>query len=142
MAKRGRGYTLQTAYNNVETLEKAVEKYFSTCKRSGKAATIERLAYELKCSDITLMRMKDTYEKFERSTEDEAETTEKNEIDEENLKFCRCIHRAYQRVKAADIERLKERGNSGDIFVAKNHGYSDKQEKEIIVSVEKLEDYF
>lgn len=122
MAKVGRTFILKSIFGNVRELEKAVAGYFEQCSKKNKPSTLERLAEFLGCSDRTLTRYKDYYEKWE----DYMEGNIDEEIDYcEKMEFCRPIKKAYQRIKAEDIERLKERGNSGDIFIAKNHGYKD-----------------
>lgn len=142
MAEVGRVFVLKAKYETVEALNKAIAAYFAQCKKNKKPATMERLAEFLDCSDRTLMRYKDLYDKWEGYLENEEDAPEGLEFNNEKLKFCHPIKKAYQRIKAEDIERLKIRGNSGDIFIAKNHGYTDKQEREINLNVEsKLEDF-
>lgn len=119
---------LKTLFETPENLEKAISEYFKQCKKNKKPSTIERLAEFLDCSDRTLTRYKDYYEKYETTQNNEDEVPKDFIYNEEKINFCRPIKKAYQRIKAEDIERLKERGNSGDIFVAKNHGYTDKHE--------------
>jgi hypothetical protein len=124
MADIGRQFVLKTKFETVENLNDAISAYFTQCKKNKKPATIERLAEFLDCSDRTLIRYKSMYQDWE----DYEDGTSDKEIEwSEKLAFCHPIKKAYQRIKAEDIERLKERGNSGDIFVAKNHGYKDER---------------
>lgn len=128
MGNMGTPLALKRKFGTPDELDKAIAEYFRQCKEHRKPSTIERLAEFLDCSDRTLMRYKEYYDKFERVDDNEESAPDDFVHDEEKVNFCHPIKKAYQRIKAEDIERLKERGNSGDIFIAKNHGYTDKQE--------------
>jgi hypothetical protein len=130
MAGFGQPFVLKQRFETPENLEKAVAEYFQQCKKNKKPTTIERLAEFLDCSDRTLTRYKEYYEKYEKFSDNEEDAPQDFQYNEEKVNYCRPIKKAYQRIKAEDIERLKERGNAGDIFIAKNHGYTDSQKIE------------
>jgi hypothetical protein len=93
-------------YSNAEELEKLVNDYFIDCELKEKPTTIAGLAYWLEMDRKTLYN----YEKKEQ--------------------FFHIIKRARDKVLANLEELMIEKGNGGTIFLAKNYGYTDKQEIE------------
>lgn len=119
----GKPMALIELFGTVENLDKEIAKYFKECQRINRPPCVERLALQLGCSDRTLTRMKDTSDSLEELIQEGLTLEEAKE----KQAFCRSIKKFYVEVRANDIERLKTRGNSGDIFVAKNHGWTDVQ---------------
>ena len=92
-------------------LQDAVNEYFAYCLEYEKPETIAGLAYHLGVDRTTIY----CYEKREP--------------------FFDTIKRARDRILAGLEEALFVEGKSGQIFLAKNYGYSDKQEHEHTGSV-------
>jgi len=88
-----------------EELEKKVNNYFANCDKRKKPYTFAGLAYSLKIDRQTLYNYK-----------------------EEGHIFFDIIKDARDKIKAYLEERLMEEGKPGQIFIAKNYGYTDKQE--------------
>lgn len=89
-----------------EELKEAVDKYFDYCSENKKPETIAGLAYYLDVDRTTI---------YNYESRDE---------------FFHTIKRARDRILAGLEEALFMEGKSGQIFLAKNYGYSDKQELE------------
>ena len=89
-----------------EELQEAINNYFEYCKQYKKPETIAGLAYHLGVDRTTIY----CYEKREP--------------------FFDTIKGARERILAGLEEALFTEGKSGQIFLAKNYGYSDKQEHE------------
>ena len=102
MSKGGR----PVLYETPEQLEKLINEYFEQCEVRERPPTIAGLAYCLGVDRQTIYN----YEKKEP--------------------FFGTIKRARDRIIMNIEEELICRGNSGTIFLAKNYGYTDKQELE------------
>ena len=89
-----------------EELEKAISDYFDYCKENKKPETIAGLACYLEVDRTTIYN----YEKKDE--------------------FFHTVKKARDRILAGLEEALFTEGKSGQIFLAKNYGYSDKQELE------------
>ena len=87
-------------------LKTAVGEYFEYCRENKKPETIAGLAYHLGVERKTIYN----YEGREE--------------------FLLTIKKARDRILAGLEEALFTEGKSGQIFLAKNYGYSDKQEIE------------
>jgi len=109
MAKVGRPLKFKT----VEELQEKIDKYFKDCEKKEIPLTITGLALALDTDRQTLMN----YE----HKEDYFDTIKKAKLKIENAYEIRCINR----------------GNGGDIFALKNFGWTDRQEIEQTVKVEK-----
>lgn len=93
-------------FETEEELQEAINSYFDYCAINEKPETIAGLAYHLGVDRTTIY----CYEKRE--------------------KFFNTIKGARDRILAGLEEALFKEGKSGQIFLAKNYGYSDKQEFE------------
>lgn len=93
-------------YKTNEELKTAIDEYFDYCKENDKPETIARLAYWLEVDRTTIYN----YEKKDE--------------------FLNTIKRARDRIIAGLEEALFTEGKTGQIFLAKNYGYADKQEHE------------
>ena len=89
-----------------EELQGAINNYFEYCKQYKKPETIAGLAYHLDIDRRTV---------YHYEGRDE---------------FCHTIKKARDRILAGLEESLFTEGKSGQIFLAKNYGYSDKLEHE------------
>ena len=89
-----------------EELKEAVNKYFDYCSENKRPETIAGLAYHLGIERQSIYN----YEKRDA--------------------FFDTIKGARDRILAGLEEALFTEGKSGQIFLAKNYGYSDKQEHE------------
>ena len=89
-----------------EELQEAINNYFEYCKQYKKPETIAGLAYHLGVERKTI---------YNYENRDE---------------FLLTIKKARDRILAGLEEALFKEGKSGQIFLAKNYGYSDKQEIE------------
>lgn len=93
-------------YKTANELEKLIEQYFKDCTKRNRPPTIAGLAYWLNVDRQTI---------YNYENRDE---------------FFGTIKRARDRIIMNIEEELIVKGNSGTIFLAKNYGYSDKQEVE------------
>lgn len=93
-------------YNSAEELEKLIDAYFKDCDKRQRPPTIAGIAYWLGMDRKSIYN----YEKKE--------------------KFFHIIKRARDKILSNLEEEMILRGNGGTIFLAKNYGYSDKQEIE------------
>jgi len=109
MAKVGRPLKFPT----VEILQEKIDAYFSECERTETPLTITGLALALDTDRITLMN-------YENKDE-----------------FVNTIKRAKLRIENAYEIRNINRGNGGDIFALKNFNWTDKQEIESNINVNK-----
>ena len=87
-------------------LKTAIDEYFEYCREYDKPETIAGLAYHLEVERKTIYN----YEARDQ--------------------FLLTIKKARDRILAGLEEALFTEGKSGQIFLAKNYGYSDKQEHE------------
>ena len=87
-------------------LKEAIDKYFQYCAENKKPETIAGIAYHLGVERKTI---------YNYENRDE---------------FLLTIKAARDRILAGLEEALFTEGKSGQIFLAKNYGYSDKQEHE------------
>ena len=101
--KRGRPLSYKTA----NELQKAIDLYFDVCEEKERPPTIAGLAYSLGVDRHTVYN----YE---------------NKDD-----FFHTIKRARERILVYLEEMLMTEGRGGQIFIAKNYGYTDKQEHEL-----------
>jgi hypothetical protein len=90
-----------------EEIIKAVEDYFEYTDQNAKPLTMAGLAYYLGIDNVTLFR----YRKKK-----------------ENYDFYDVIENARAKVILALEEKLNVEGKAGQIFLAKNYGYTDRQE--------------
>lgn len=93
-------------YKNKEELQVLIDGYFEDCAVRERPPTIAGLAYWLDVDRRTIYY----YEKRDE--------------------FFHTIRRARDRIIMNIEEELISKGNSGTIFLAKNYGYTDKQEVE------------
>ena len=93
-------------FKTEEKLQEAINGYFEYCEEKKKPETIAGLAYHLDIDRHTIYN----YEKRDD--------------------FFHTIKKARDRILAGLEEALFTDGKSGQIFLAKNYGYSDKQEIE------------
>ena len=93
-------------FKSVDELKKLIENYFDDCKTRERPPTIAGLAYWLDVDRQTI---------YNYGKKDE---------------FFGTIKRARDRIIMNIEEELVVKGNSGTIFLAKNYGYTDKQEVE------------
>jgi len=93
-------------FKTEEELQKAISNYFDYCLQNKKPETIAGLAYHLGVERQTIY----CYEKREE--------------------FFDTVKSARDRILAGLEEALFTEGKSGQIFLAKNYGYTDKQEIE------------
>ena len=98
-------------YKSVDEIQPLIDKYFEDCARDKRPLTIAGLADALDCS-------RDTIYEYE---------------DNDNKPFTDTIKKARGKVLLALEEGIAgDKGNpAGKIFLAKNYGYSDKQEIDI-----------
>ena len=96
--------TVFSAFRTEHKLQDEIDRYFDECDASNKPYSMARLAYHLGVSRQTLYNY---------------ETKEK---------YGELIKRARDRIIACLEEKLLEHGTAGQIFLAKNYGYSDRQE--------------
>ena len=94
-------------FETKEALEEAIAKYFKDCEKRDKPPTIAGLAFWLDVDRHTIYN----YEKRDE--------------------FFHTIKRVRGRIMASIEEELMIKGTGGQIFLAKNYGYTDKQETEI-----------
>lgn len=100
MADRGRPLSFKTP----KELEEKVKEYFLYADSNEKPYSIAKLALFLDCDRQTVYNYQEKDEFFD------------------------IIKKARERCIAALEERLLEEGKPGQIFIAKNYGYTDKQE--------------
>lgn len=91
-------------YNSPEELDELIQKYFEDCERRERPPTIAGLAYWLEIDRQTI---------YNYSNKD---------------KFFGTIKKARDRIIMNIEEELITRGNGGTVFLAKNYGYTDRQE--------------
>ena len=101
--KRGR----PPLYKTPEELQKLIDGYFKDCEKRDKPPTIAGLAYTLGIDRQTVYNYGQKEE------------------------FFGTIKKARDRIIVELEERLMTEGKSGQIFLAKNYGYTDKQEHEV-----------
>lgn len=93
-------------YKTKEELGTAIDSYFDNCEQRDRPPTIAGLAYWLDVDRRSIYN----YEKRDE--------------------FFHTIKRARDKIIMNIEEELISKGNSGTIFLAKNYGYTDKQEVE------------
>ena len=93
-------------YKTKEELEFIIDSYFENCEERERPPTIAGLSYWLDVDRKTIYN----YEKKDE--------------------FLHTIRRARDKIIMNIEEELISKGNSGTIFLAKNYGYTDKQEVE------------
>lgn len=109
-------------WESVEKLQKLIDDYYAECESKGKPMTFAGLGVYLDVSRQTIYNY--SY----------------------NDKFFDTIERARDKILAYYEEQLIVRGNSGTIFLAKNYGYTDRQEvaidsmKETVDAIKLLSD--
>lgn len=91
-------------FKTPEELQQKVDEYFAWCETNKKPETIARLAYWLGVDRQTIYN----YEKRDG--------------------FFDIIKRARERILAGLEEALYTEGKTGQIFLAKNYGYTDRHE--------------
>ena len=93
-------------YKTDDELREAIDNYFEYCKQNKKPETIAGIAYHLGIERQSVYN----YEKRDD--------------------FFDTVKKARDRILAGLEEALFTEGKSGQIFLAKNYGYTDKQEIE------------
>lgn len=101
-------------FETKEKLEEAINKYFEDCQKREKPPTIAGLAFWLDVDRHTIYN----YEKRDE--------------------FFHTIKRVRNRIMAILEEELMVKGTGGQIFLAKNYGYTDKQEHDINANVREI----
>ena len=97
-------------FESKEELENKINEYFSHCDKVKKPYTIAGMAIYIGCSRDTIYE----YEKNKDRIEEYSDT----------------IKKARDKILAYLEEKLMMEGKPGQIFIAKNYGYTDKQEIE------------
>lgn len=100
--QRGRPLKFKTA----EDLQQKIDEFMDWCEHNERPPTIARLATFLDVDRHTIYNY------------------------EQKDDFFHTIKRAREKILAHLEEELMIKGNSGQIFLAKNYGYTDKQEVE------------
>ncbi len=95
-------------FKTPEQLKKEIDGYFQECENKERYPTFAGLAYYLDIDRQTLYNYKDKYGK----------------------EYFDVIKKARERIKAEIEQRLMDttKSKSGVIFLAKNYGYTDRQE--------------
>ena len=95
-------------FSNADELQNRIDDYFENCDTNGKPYTIAGLAYWLEIDRQSIYNY------------------------EAKAEYFGTIKRARERILAYLEELLITDGKAGQIFVAKNYGYTDKIETENI----------
>ena len=103
-------------YKTPQELEKLIDQYFKDCVKRKRPPTIAGLAYWLNVDRQTI---------YNYENRDE---------------FFGTIKRARDKIIMNIEEELILKGNSGTIFLAKNYGYTDRQEVEVTEVVQIVDD--
>lgn len=111
---------------DIDIFDTNIDNYFAKCEETGLPPTIERLALELNIDYMMLNRYHNEYNNYSDDERDKKDDT--YPVKGKYIHFCEAIKKSYDLVRAKDIERLKIRGIGGDIFIAKNWGYTDVQD--------------
>jgi|SRR6056297_3067378 len=102
------------AFKSKEELQKKIDKYYEYCEEKDKPSTFAGAAYFLEVDRQTLYNYKEKEEYFDT------------------------IKKLRDRIKLAMEERLADTSpnKTGMIFLAKNYGYTDKQEIDHTINAE------